>query len=108
MLDAILQGLGIKSSAATAGAIGSLISLTFAKDLSMASRIMMFVGGFFISGYLTPLAAFAFSIGSDHYGGIGLLIGIFGMAIVANALKIIEPAIATIPAVIKSRFGKSE
>lgn len=106
MLDSLLQGLGIKWSAAVGGAIGSMISLTFANGLSKRGKVAMFLGGLAIAGYTTPLVAYAFSIGADHYGGIGLLIGIFGMSAIAALIKALPNIADALPDVIKGRFGK--
>lgn len=87
MLEHILQAIGIKGSAAIGGMVGALISLKFAEGLTIKSKFLMFLCGMSLAGYTTPLAAHFFSIGSDYFGGIGLLIGLFGMALVSAIIK---------------------
>jgi len=99
MLDTILQGLGIKSTAAAiGGAVGSIMSLQFHNGLNRKGKVILFFSGFFFACYTTTLAAHAFSIGSDYFGGIGFLIGWLGMVVVSAIIKVL-------PDIIKAKLG---
>lgn len=106
----MLEQFGIVKASAVGGAIGALISLRFASGMSLAGKLFMFFCGFGMAAFLTPTAAHFFNVGEKLYGGIGLLIGIFGMAVVSAAMKAISEfwdAVKTaMPDWFKSRFGK--
>ncbi len=110
MLDGVAQWLGIQKSAAVGGALGAIISLRFAQKLSIVGKFSMFFSGMLLATYTTPLAAKYFSVGLDLYGGIGLVIGIFGMAVVSALMTAISGAWDVVKDALKewlkSKLGK--
>lgn len=110
MLDAFLESIGVAKASAIGGAVGALISLKFADGLKLGGKLFMFFCGISLASFTTPVAAHYFSVGVNFYGGIGLLIGLFGMALVAALMRAIEEAWATVRDAVKewlkSKLGR--
>lgn len=92
MFDQILVALGIKKVPFIAGFIGALISLKFFPTATWWEKVLTFFGGWSAAVYGTPMviAYFKLSAEADSYaGGIGLVIGLFAMTIVAALITAI-------------------
>lgn len=74
---------------AGAGFFGSLVSLKFIKGASTFERVMMFIGGMSLSFYAT--SAVAGFLGMSRFaGGVGFLLGLFGMAVVGKVYEALQ------------------
>ena len=90
-MDGILTALGLKLQVIVAGAVGAFISLRFFEGLSTGERWLTFMGGWGTAAYTTGILHEYLelkSIASET--GIALLIGLFGMSIVAAIIKVIR------------------
>lgn len=100
---AFAKALGVDPSAFVAGLFGSFISFKFVSELGIFGRAATFVGGVAFSTFLSPPIAGYFKFGPEYYGGIGLIVGVFAMGVVAAILKALRDA--DLWAFIRSRFG---
>lgn len=89
-LEAIAAALGLKVKTVVAGAVGSFVSLRFFDGLSTTEKWSTFFGGWALAAYASePLTAFL-ELGVKVEVGLALLVGLFGMSIVAAAIKVIR------------------
>lgn len=81
-----------------AGLFGGIVSLRFFDKLSMWGRIGTVFGAATAAHFATPFVAAFFEVAPHNEGGIGFLVGLFGMSIAAAAFE-------AIPSVIRQRLG---
>lgn len=90
-VEAFFSALGLKLQVVVAGAIGAFISLRFFDGLGTRDRWLTFVGGWALASYLTGLAHEYFELKTvSAETGIALLVGLFGMSVVAALIKVIR------------------
>lgn len=85
---------GVKHSALLAGFVGSLVALTFLRELTRLQMLAALGTGLATSTYLTPLVMRYFTIPSDMNDGVAFLLGVVAMNII--------PAVIAIPEAIKN------
>ena len=87
MIDSIAAALGIKT---IAGFIGGLLSLRFFDGLTFAGKLWTVSGGMAMAFFMTQPIMTYFEWRADKYeGGVGFIIGLFGMSIAAAGMKAI-------------------
>lgn len=102
-LESILGALGLTLKNVIAGAVGSFISLRFFEGLSTPEKWSTFFGGWALGAYIgSPLSRFL-EVDVKVDSGIALLVGLFGMAVVAAIIKAIRDT--RWAELIKARFG---
>jgi len=90
-IEAFFAVLGLKVQVVFAGAVGALISLRFFDGLATSERWFTFVSGWALASYLAgPLTAFFELTHSTMETGISMLVGLFGMSLVAAVIKTIR------------------
>lgn len=82
--------LSAKHSALLAGFFGSLVALTFLKELTRLQMTGALITGLATSTYLTPLAMFYFNLTPEVNDGIAFLMGIVAMNIVPAIISVSE------------------
>lgn len=91
MIHGTFAALGLKLQVVVAGAIGAFVSLRFFEGLNTWERWTTFAGGWAMAAYLAALAHEYFELKSGGAEiGVALLIGLFGMSIVAALIKVIR------------------
>lgn len=94
MLDWLGQTLGIEKTTSLGGILGALLSLAFLERATGPfAKVTAIFGGWAIAHFVTPLAVEYFGLTSRWQGGMGFLLGLFGMLIVAaiaRALKALD------------------
>ncbi|MHB0965557.1 MAG: hypothetical protein ACYC36_03795 [Bellilinea sp.] len=106
MIDSLLIALGIKKlSVVIAGFLGGIVSLRFFDGLQLYEKCGVATTGALAANYLTPgIIAYFDMLASSYEGGIGFMIGLFGMSVTSaifNILKTTDWA-----GIIKGRLGK--
>jgi len=87
MIDGLTQTLGVKT---LAGFIGGVLSLRFFDSLTVSGKVSTVGGGMASAFYLThPIMEYFGWNAQQHEGGVGFIIGLFGMAMVASLFKVI-------------------
>lgn len=81
-----------------AGLFGGIVSLRFFDKLSPWARAGTAIGGAVIAHFATPLVVGFFEVAPHNEGGVGFVLGLFGMSIVAATFDVI-------PAVVRNRLG---
>ena len=107
------EWLVISPWAAIAGAFGALISLRSIDDLTPRARVLAVLGGFGCSIYLTPLVGEALYIWSDWHvllsprgeAGIAFLLGLTGLSIIGEGMKLLPSLACTFRAWLRRLFG---
>lgn len=90
-MEQFLATLGLKLQILVAGAVGAFISLRFFEGLNTPERWFTFMGGWGLAAYTTSFLHEYLGLKSGaSETGIALLIGLFGMSIVAAIIKIIR------------------
>jgi len=82
--------LSAKYSVLLAGLFGSLVELTFLKELTRLQMIGALITGSATSTYLTPLAMFYFNLTPEVNNGIAFLMGLVAMNIVPAIISTAE------------------
>lgn len=82
--------LGVKHSALLAGFIGSLVALTFLRELTRLQMLAALGTGLATSTYLTPLAMYYFSVAQAMNDGVAFLLGVVAMNIIPAVIAITE------------------
>lgn len=102
MIDQIASTLGLKKAALLGGFLGALVSLRFFPEAqSWWQRCTTLFSGWVCAAYVAPLAAATLDIAEKHEGGVAFLVGVVGMALIANVLQAIPGWLTAA----KSRFG---
>lgn len=99
--------------AAIAGAFGALVSLRSVDDLTPRARVFAVVGGFGCSVYLTPLvsevlyawAGWHILLSARGEAGIAFLLGLTGLSIIGEGMKLLPTLTCTLRAWLKRFFG---
>lgn len=82
--------LSAKHSALLAGFFGSLVALTFTKELTRVQMLMALLTGLLTSAYLTPLVMFYFKITPEINDGMAFIVGLVAMHDVPAIIAIAE------------------
>lgn len=82
--------LSAKHSALLAGFFGSLVALTFIKELTRVQMLIALVTGLLTSAYLTPLVMFYLKITPEINDGIAFIVGLVAMNIVPAVIAVSE------------------
>ena len=91
MLDSIAAALGVKKAALIAGFIGAALSAAMGPKRTRIERTFTFLCGFGFAIYLTaPLIQFFKLEAGAYEGGIGFVLGLFGMTISDAIYKFIK------------------
>lgn len=98
--------LGIKHSALLAGFVGSLVALTFLRELTKIQMFTALGTGLATSTYLTPLVMHYFSISADMNDGAAFLMGVVAMNIIPAVLAVSESIKSDPLAIIKKFLPK--
>lgn len=103
-LQAFFGALGLKLQVVVAGALGAFVSLRFFDGLSVWDRWFTFIGGWGVASYVSGFIHQYFEMkpGASELG-ISLLLGLFGMSIVAQVINLIRDT--DWKALFKNRFG---
>jgi uncharacterized membrane protein YeaQ/YmgE (transglycosylase-associated protein family) len=91
-MEAILSAIGLTLKTFIIGAIGGLLSLRFFDGLSWWGRFATVLGGGVIASYGTALALEFLELSAKHEGFLALMIGVFGMSVVAAVIKAVASA----------------
>lgn len=105
--------LVISPWAAIAGAFGALVSLRSLDDLTPRARVFAVAGGFGCSVYLTPLAVDALYVWLEWHillsargeAGIAFILGLTGLSIVGESMKLLPSLTCSVRAWIRRLFG---
>lgn len=81
-----------------AGLFGGIVSLRFFDKLSPWGRIGTVFGAAVTAHFATPAVAAFFEVAPHNEGGLGFMIGLFGMSVAAAAFDVI-------PQVVRQRLG---
>lgn len=76
----VLQGGPQKASVITASVIGGIISLHFVDKMTPKQRVFSILSGTGMAYWLAPLISHFYMV-EAYTGGIGFLIGLFGMSV---------------------------
>lgn len=86
-MDGIASALGMK---AVAGFLGGVVSLRFFEGLTLQGKFWTVGGGMVMAFFLTHPIMDYFKWNAEHYeGGVGFIVGLFGMSIAAAAIKVV-------------------
>lgn len=89
-LESLLAALGLKLKVLIPGGIGAFISIKFFPGLTGREQFSTFLGGIGIAAYgATPLVEWL-NLKTSAEAGFALLLGLFGMAVVASVIKVIR------------------
>lgn len=88
--------LGFKATTLLGGLIGALLSLRFAPGATGLQRSVNVIGGMFTATYLAPLVRQEFSMPASFEAGVGFILGLCGMAIVAAFMEQIPLAVTAV------------
>ena len=104
MIDALLQGLGLKKTPLILGLIGSVIALKWIEAVGVWGRTCAVFIGCAAAQVGTPLALKFFEFHNEYEGGISFIIGLFSMSIIGAVMKAINQA--DLWALVKEWFSK--
>lgn len=90
-MEVVTALLAIKWKALIAGTIGAVLSLRFFDGLNMQDKFTTAAGGAASANYLTEPAMQFFGLTPATFeGGLGFIIGLFGMSIAAAVVRTIR------------------
>lgn len=104
MIDAILQGLGLKKAPLILGLIGSIIALKWIEAVGVWGRTCAVFIGCASAQVGTPLALHFFEFQPTYEGSVAFVIGLFSMSIIGAVMKAINNA--DLWALVKEWFNK--
>ena len=104
MIDALLQGLGLKKISLIFGLIGAVIALKWIEAVGAWGRACAVFIGCTTAQVGTPLALKFFEFHNEYEGGISFIIGLFSMSIIGAVMKAINQA--DLWALVKEWFSK--
>ena len=96
--------VGAKYSASIAGFFGSVVALTFLKELTSLQMLIAVFTGCATSTYTTPLFMYYLSISSDLNDGVAFVIGVVAMNLVPAILALIQAIRENAGNIIKKRI----
>lgn len=82
--------VGAKYSATIAGFFGSVVSLTFLKELTLMQMLLAVFTGCATSTYTTPLFMHYLSITPELNDGVAFVIGVVAMNLVPAVLALVD------------------
>ena len=93
MIDQLAAVLGTKKLILIAGLVGSIISLRFISEVTTWwSRTTLVICGTFITSYATPALSEWLTVSERVETGMGFVIGLFGMSMVAAIMAALKEA----------------
>lgn len=102
MLDQAAGALGLKKMAMIGGLIGAIVSLRFFPEITTwPGRATTLLSGWACAAYVTPLVGALLDVAEKHEGGVAFLLGVLGMAVIANVIKALPEWMAAL----KGRIG---
>lgn len=106
MIDYVVAAVSAKKlSVLLAGFLGGVISLRFFDNLKLHEKLGVAVAGAVSASYITPSIVSYFALTAEtHEGGVGFLIGLFGMSITSASISVIKST--DWAAIIKGRLEK--
>lgn len=90
MTDPTTTLVGVKYSTAIAGFFGSVVALTFAKELTILRLLFAILTGCVTSVYTTDMAVHYFDVEPTLDNGVAFLIGLTAMALIPVVFSFIE------------------
>ena len=93
MIDDIMVTLGLTKASTLGGFLGAVVSLKFIDNLNWWQRVTTVLGGMISAAYVAPLIIVTFNLTPKVEGAVSFLVGLFGMSIVAAAIKIIPDVV---------------
>ena len=90
MTDPTTTLVGVKYSTAIAGFFGSVVALTFAKELTLLRLLFAILTGCVTSVYTTDMAVHYFDVEPTLDSGVAFLIGLTAMALIPVVFSFIE------------------
>ncbi len=90
MTDPTATLVGVKYSTAIAGFFGSVVALTFAKELTILRLLFAILTGCVTSVYTTDMAVHYLGIDPTLDNGVAFLIGLTAMALIPVVFSFIE------------------
>lgn len=90
MTDPTTTFVGVKYSTAIAGFFGSVVALTFAKELTILRLLFAILTGALTSVYTTDIAVHYLGIDPTLDNGVAFLIGLTAMALIPVVFSFIE------------------
>jgi len=90
MTDPTATLVGVKYSTAIAGFFGSVVALTFAKELTILRLLFAILTGCVTSVYTTDMAVHYLGIEPTLDNGVAFLIGLTAMALIPVVFSFIE------------------
>lgn len=90
MTDPTATLVGVKYSTAIAGFFGSVVALTFAKELTILHLLFAILTGCVTSVYTTDMAVHYLGIEPTLDNGVAFLIGLTAMALIPVVFSFIE------------------
>lgn len=90
MTDPTTPLVGAKYSTAIAGFFGSVVALTFAKELTIFRLLFAILTGYLTSVYTTDIAVHYLGIDPTLDKGVAFLIGLTAMALIPVVFSFIE------------------
>lgn len=89
-VDGSLGGLGLTAKNLLVGAVASFVGLRFFEGASRWERWSTFLGGWALAAWGGPPLAAYLELKPSTEVGIVLLLGLFGMAVAAELIKLIR------------------
>jgi hypothetical protein len=89
-MNELLAALGIKKAALLAGLIGGVVSLRFFEGLTGWGKVVTALGGAAFANYLAGPASEYLAVSASHEGGVGFVLGLFGMSVAAAGIKAVR------------------
>lgn len=86
----IIETLGLKAASIVAGAVGAFVSLRFFEGLNLWEKWSTFLGGWALASFLAQPLVLFLEVPSKVESGISLLVGLFGMSLVAAIIRVIR------------------
>ena len=90
MTDPTATLVGVKYSTAIAGFFGSVVALTFAKELTLLRLVLAVFTGSLTSVYTTDIVVHYLGIEPTLDNGVAFLIGLTAMALIPVVFSFIE------------------
>lgn len=96
--------VGAKYSASIAGFFGSVVALTFLKELTVLQMLLAVFTGCATSTYTTPLFMHYLSVSSELNDGVAFVIGVVAMNLVPAVLALVDSVRKNAGEIIKKRI----
>lgn len=86
----ILEDLGLEPAIVVAGVVGSVVSLSMIRNLSLTGAMGTILGGTACAAYLTPLVVEYTKLTGASEHALAFFLGVCGMNAVAGLFKVSE------------------